>query len=842
MVALLLAASVAGVYVRRAWQAHQALKSAPSSVPAAVSQQSAAFSFSKVDGDHTEFTLRAAHATEFAGGDRSVLDDVWVTMYGKDGTRSDNLHTRSCEYLVSTGSILCSGDVQIDLQSAEDAHQFPLISGRPNPGAHIAHVSTSQVTFNRKDGTAVTSQPVTFQFPQGEGRAVGLHYDSQQGELQLLHNVDFTLRHSLAQPANHPASAPPAPSTGAPVSLAISAQNPSPTPPGDDPLHLCGSSLLYRRDDRVIHLQGPVLAQQNTRQLQSGQLAVELDADLHVHRIIATDHPKLQGAGAGGPVTITADQLSAAVSPEGWVDQLIATGNVHAVAHGTQSEDRMDAGRADIEMVANANRPAQLVATQNVVAESLGPAGLRRTLNTATLTMDFAADTAGGQSHIRQATTPEATLDWQSQGVAGNDAASKSDKSQAQHVHMVSQHLDADFDAAGEIRQVRGTGGVQVERQIGAGPVATSTSREMLARTLPGGDWSSVDQSGDVHLRQLDRSAQAELAHFDRLTDTAVLSGSSPSASGASSGAGQVVLADSQSRVTAQQVTFHQLANEFHAEGHVVSSEVSAQNGGATNLAPVPARISADNLVVNTQSGQALYSGQARLWQGDSLIQADTILLDRTTHVLTATGHVRAVFPQAAWQPSGGINAIGQQPPPKSPVSTPNAKPDASKSSSAKMEYWRAEANHLTYDSDQGKGRLEQNVYTHSAEGGIRADSVDLFFAPEPAGPATLSSILSSTGSPDTRGIATPGAQQLVRATAVGKVLVEQEDRHGTGSRAEYTASEGKFVLSGGPPIVYDSSGNSTTGRQLTLFFADDRIVIDSAEGLRTLTLHRVGK
>jgi len=193
---------------------------------------------------------------------------------------------------------------------------------------------------------------------------------------------------------------------------------------------------------------------------------------------------------------------------------------------------------------------------------------------------------------------------------------------------------------------------------------------------------------------------------------------------------------------------------------------------------------------------------------------------------------------------------MGQPPPLRAPASTPNAKPGPSKSDptrlgSAKMEYWRAEANRLTYNNDQGKGRLEGSVYTHSTEGGIRADAVDLFFAPVPApssGSATLSSTLGAVAASDARGIPTSGPQQLIRATAVGKVLVEQEDRHGTGSRADYTASEGKFVLSGGPPIVYDSSGNSTTGRQLTLFFADDRIVIDSAEGLRTLTLHRVGK
>jgi lipopolysaccharide export system protein LptA len=77
---------------------------------------------------------------------------------------------------------------------------------------------------------------------------------------------------------------------------------------------------------------------------------------------------------------------------------------------------------------------------------------------------------------------------------------------------------------------------------------------------------------------------------------------------------------------------------------------------------------------------------------------------------------------------------------------------------------------------------------------------------------------------------------------ATGDVSVRQADRRGTSNRAEYTAPEGKFVLSGGKPTVYDSTGDTTTGRQLTFFFADDRIVVDSEEGSRTLSLHRVEK
>src|SRR5580698_7329948 len=120
-VALLLATAVSGVYARRAWQAHLAHLAMRPSVPSAVEQQTAGFALSKVTGDRTEYTVRASHATEFREGGRSLLQDVWVTAYGQDGQRFDNLHTRACDYVEPTGDMICGGDVQIDLESAEDA-------------------------------------------------------------------------------------------------------------------------------------------------------------------------------------------------------------------------------------------------------------------------------------------------------------------------------------------------------------------------------------------------------------------------------------------------------------------------------------------------------------------------------------------------------------------------------------------------------------------------------------------------------------------------------------------------------------------------------------------------
>jgi lipopolysaccharide export system protein LptA len=207
------------------------------------------------------------------------------------------------------------------------------------------------------------------------------------------------------------------------------------------------------------------------------------------------------------------------------------------------------------------------------------------------------------------------------------------------------------------------------------------------------------------------------------------------------------------------------------------------------------------------------------LWQGSSVIQADTIDLDRPNSTLIATGNVNAVFPQA------------QQSAPR-PVSTVSHPPKGSKGG-----LWRAEASRLTYVQGQNLATLEKGAHASSDDGSVWADRLDLFLVPK--GGTTPS---RSEASRATSLESSLNGQEVQRAQGVGHVRVESADRIGTGERGDYSAAEGKFVLSGGRPTLIDKFGNTTAGRELTFFFTDDRIVVDSEEGSRTLTLHRVEK
>ena len=171
MAAAAIAAVTLSVYAHRAWVARQEREKAPPPAPPSVERQSSELSFSKVEKDRTIFTLRASKSTELKSNSENVLEDVLITIFGKEGTRQDKIHTRSCEYRKNSGKIECAGEVEISLTSAQDA-------ARADAEARAVHIETRGVTFDRETGVAKTDQCVTFAFPQGTGEATGVYYQT----------------------------------------------------------------------------------------------------------------------------------------------------------------------------------------------------------------------------------------------------------------------------------------------------------------------------------------------------------------------------------------------------------------------------------------------------------------------------------------------------------------------------------------------------------------------------------------------------------------------------------------------------------------------------------------
>ena len=792
-IAVLLASVTAVVYLERGWTSHIERKNAPPSTPVDVSRQSAGISFKKFDEQNRViFTVDASKSTDFKGEDATLLEDVKITIFGKDGDRNDVVHTKSCRYGKSNGSITCSGDVQLDLRSAADAKR---IESNPSLATAVTtRVETRGVTFDRSTGVARTDERVIFGFPNGSGQAVGMQYNSDEGAVRLMRDV----RLKLVQFASKPPGGGNGKSAGALSANAIGQE-----------VNVKGSSLDFARDTRLMHLHGPAEAETSAERLTAGEISLALDDDFHAQRLVAAvsaggSRPQLFTRGSSDSIKLEADKLTAHFTPEGSVIQVLAAGAVHGLRGGGTAgeEDEVSADSGALDLWPRLSQPRELNLSGNVVLHSnLQQTGETRTLQTSSFRMEFSeAKPHIAAKPVKAETLSAGTMEW-------TDAAS----GPAAKTRLQADRLIMEFADQGKARHLQVIGNVQTERRIPGHAPQTATAQTGDAQMAPTGGWSQMDLQGDVKLKEGDRAGEGDHATFVRASQTAVLTG-------------KAVARDAATETHASRITFAQATGDISAEGGVRSTDF-ASKASAVQLAPAPANITADSLQANSKSGRALYMGHARLWQDDSVVEANSIELLRDTRVLNAVGNVRAVFPQAASQPA----QRSTQPAVDSAARTVNA---AAQVGVRKPQLWHVSAGSLIYQDRESHAHLQQNVVVQSTEQKMRGPVLDLYFSRSGDG--------TTNSSPGPNPVS--GPQQISRAVGTGGVIIEQAGRKAVADRGEYTAASGKFVMSGGTPTIYDGSAGTTTGRQLTFFLADDTIIVDSETGSRILTKHRVEK
>jgi lipopolysaccharide export system protein LptA len=791
-IAVLLASVTAVVYLKRGWTSHIERKNAPPSTPVDVSRQSAAISFKKFDEqNHIIFTVDASKSTDFKGEDATLLEDVKITIFGKASDRNDVVHTKSCRYGKSTGSITCSGDVQLDLRSAADAKR---IESNPSLATAVTtRVETRGVTFDRSTGVARTDELVIFGFPNGSGEAVGMRYNSDEGAVRLMRDVRLKL-----------VQFPKATGGGSGKSPGALAANAA-----AQEVNVKGSSLDFARDTRLMRLHGPAEAETSAERLTAGEISLALDDDFHAQRLVAAvsaggSRPQLSTLGSSDSIKLEADKLTARFTPEGAVIQVLASGAVHGLRGGGTAgeEDEISADSGTLDLWPRLSQPRELNLSGNVVLHSnLQQTGETRMLQTSSFRMEFSeAKPQLAGKPVKAETLAAGTMEW-------TDATSGS----AAKTRLQADRLIMEFADQGKARHLRAIGNVQTERRIPGHPLQTATAQTGDAQMAPTGGWSQMDLQGGVKLKEGDRAGEADHATFVRASQTAVLTG-------------KAVTRDATTETHAARITFAQATGDISAEGGVRSTDF-ASKASAVQLAPAPANITADSLQANSKSGRALYTGHARLWQGDSVVEANSIELLRDTRVLNAIGNVRAVFPQAVSQPDQRL----AEPAVNSAAHTVTA---AAQVGVKKPQLWHVSAGSLSYKDKESHAHLQQNVLVQSTDQKMRGPVLDLYFTR--SGDATTN---TSVG-PNPVG----GPQQISRAVGTGGVTIEQTGRKAVADRGEYTAASGKFVMSGGTPTIYDGSAGTTTGRQLTFFLADDTIIVDSETGSRILTKHRVEK
>lgn len=808
-----IAAAIAGaialvalaVYLRGSYQAQEAQKSAPPPVPASVQRKSQEFSFSKVEGTRTIFTVRASQATQLKGTNRSVLQDVWITIYGRKGDRNDTMHTQQCEYENDSGKVVCAGDVQLDLESAADVKRKTDVAAGAAREPRVVHVATRGLEFESGSGDASTNENVEFKFPSGEGRATGVKYQSADGMLELERAVEMKLL--------SPASAKSEASKDAAPQLVRS------------PVEVSAASLQYRREENSMLLRGPVLAKQaaaaGAKELRANELIVQLDDKMQARQMTArgsAEHrAEIVSEGAKGKTNVAAAQFSAQLAAAGWIENFHAEGGVDATTKSGTTTSQVHAGKVEGDMEPRVNQPKTITASEGVKMDSSGGAAARH-METAAMRVDFTPVMKGklqGAEANRAETNSRTTIFWDEPPNARAGVITGGGSHAAATMQLTGARMEMEFGAQNKLKELKAHDGAELHRKESGKPEAISTSRELAASFDAQGQWTEVDQSGKFQMHNGDQIAQAERAKLTRTPEVVTLDDGAQ-------------ISDGQSVTTARAITLNQTTGDTRGEGSVVTTYLSgARSGGGGSrgavtgpqLGPEPAHITADHLQSNSKTGIAIYTGSARMWQGDTTMEAAQIQLDQKARRIDAKQNVKALFVQ---MPKAGAASTAESAA-QSPTGGRAGKNTSGRGTPAAPDLWHVRAESLTYWDGESRAH---------AEGGVQADS-------------TETSMKSRTGdfSFESDAAANGGkSQRLSRATGDGDVNIRVRDEHGTAEHADYDASTDKLVLSGGNPTFFDSSGNKTTGRQLTVNLADDTIQVQSEEGSRTLPRHRIEK
>jgi len=195
-----------------------------------------------------------------------------------------------------------------------------------------------------------------------------------------------------------------------------------------------------------------------------------------------------------------------------------------------------------------------------------------------------------------------------------------------------------------------------------------------------------------------------------------------------------------------------------------------------------PVIVVANSMDYDGPRAKGTYIGAARLFQGDTSIKGESIVIDDKKGDLAASG--------------GVITTTVLQ------ETTKEKKQQRTNSiATAKDLKYEEATRRLTYTGD---------AHLSGSESDMTAARIELYLK--------------------------PSGDELDRAEAFDAVTLREQNRKTTGSRMTYVAAEEKYVVAGSPVTIVDECDRETVGRTLTFLKATDRILVDGNAEIRTQT------
>lgn len=510
--------------------------------------------------------------------------------------------------------------------------------------------------------------------------------------------------------------------------------------------------------------------------------------------------------------TVDANKVDVRFRPNNEVESVIATGDVRLAEKG-KSNLLVRAPRADLDM-GQKNLIHRAVFSGGVQFEGHDKSEMNGTART--LALDFA--NRNKLSHVRasdnvhvQETPGQTGGDGYDLTTNAMDIAVQNGKTfeyaetagpgqviltpqkgaQGERTVITADRFRADFGENKRLKSIHGEPNAKMVASAAGQPDKVATARELQVNFAPGGireilmngAFQYSEAEGAKGVGPGGRIANAQKARYNPADETLTLTGAPRAIDGGL-------------EVSADAIRINRRTGDAFANGDVKSTynELRHDPNGALLATSDPVHATAPSMSAQRNSGIARYTGGARLWQGANIVEAPAIEFNRQQRSIVAQGtdakQVQAVFVQTD---KGG-------------KTTPVV----------------VTAKKLTYVDSDRRARFSGGVVAKGADLSVTADAVDVIL--NPAGQGNR-----ATNSPS----------QLSQIVGQNHVVIQETGRHATGDKLVYTASNGEFVLTGGPPMVTDAEHGTIRGDSLTFYSHEDKIVVASKSS-RTVTHTRV--
>ncbi len=456
---------VAGFYLRSLVKNSRQPSLVPQNIPTDVAQIAKEFKFSKSEGGRTLFTVRAASFQQFKEGERFELHDASITLYGREGGRSDHIYGSDFQYNKSSGEVTANGEVQIDL-AADTPVAGASKAGAPASG-NVVHLKTSGLTFNENTRIAQTSQRIEFSIPDATGSAIGARYDSLDNVLVLKSAVKLVTT-------------------------------------GRQKATITGNSASIVKDPQRIVLQGARI-EQPPRAVTADKLTVFMRDDNTVERVTGSGNVHAVREGLKG-FDVSAPESELLMDKVGQLHSGSLSGGVTFAGKGEDAPPQGRAGR--ILLSFGAAGALEKVRAEDSVEFKQGLPAKSQEMEASAVDF-YLRDGKILEKAVTSAGPAQIVL------VQGTTRST-----------MSAGQFDAGFNAQNRLNSIFGSPGVKTVSTIPGKPDRVTTSRDVTATFNAKGEITSAEQSGDFHYQEGTQEGWAQRALYNPADESYLLTGS----------------------------------------------------------------------------------------------------------------------------------------------------------------------------------------------------------------------------------------------------------------------------------------------------------------------------